>query len=67
MAMCMIVGQLGTMTAPPILRLPYEWLPLTVFGTVSLLSAFTHYFLPNLTDVPMFNTTAEQKRYFSKL
>ena len=66
-AMCMIVGQVGTMIAPPILRLQYEWLPLTVFGVLSLFSAFMHFFLPDLTSVPMFNTTAEQKRYFSKV
>ena len=67
LAMCMIVGQLGTMIAPPILRLQYEWLPLTVFGVLSLLSAFLHFFLPDLIGVPMFNTVAEQKRYFSKV
>ena len=66
-AMCMIVGQVGTMIAPPILRLQYEWLQLTVFGVLSLFSAFMHFFLPDLTGVPMFNTTAEQKCYFSKV
>ena len=66
-AACMLIGNCGAMIAPLILTIDIDWLPLTVFGTISIMSATIHLFLPELTGIPMFMTIDDQRRYYSKV
>ena len=53
--------------APLIITSSLDWLPLTTFGALSLLGGALQFYLPDLTDVPMFLSTEDQQRYFAKV
>ena len=61
------IGSVCTLLAPLIITVKLDWLPLTVFGVLSLLSGGIQWFLPDLAGVPMFLFVEDQERYFSKV
>ena len=53
--------------APLIVTAPWDWLPMTTFGVLSLLCGTLQWLLPDLTGVPMFMYVEDQQRYYSKV
>ena len=67
MALVMICSSTSLFLAPLIIGTTLDWLPMCTFGVLSLLSGLLQWFLPNLTNVPMFLNVEDQQRYYSKV
>ena len=61
----MLFGFLSSMLSPLLISVPISWLPLTVFATISFIAALGHWFLPDLSTVPMFASVEEGQRYYT--
>uniref|UniRef100_A0A182SH91 Major facilitator superfamily (MFS) profile domain-containing protein n=1 Tax=Anopheles maculatus TaxID=74869 RepID=A0A182SH91_9DIPT len=61
LSMCSMIGRLGSIVAPqmPLLAKVWKPLPMTLFGSIALLSAFTILEFPETGNVRLPNTASE--------